>query len=121
MEITSSEGSASDIMFRATGQVVDLGRSGSYLGTYLAPNASVNLGQDAQLTGAMYGERISVGHRAHISVMIARELFAALFYTPDILALPEIILDEPWQFLPLVVRNPAGASSLEILEAIRSK
>jgi antitoxin component of MazEF toxin-antitoxin module len=121
MEITSSDGTASDILFRVAGLVVDLGRSGNYLGTYLAPNANVSLDQNAFLTGALYGAKININQAAHISGVIARELFAGLYYNPAIVSIPELVFDEPWIFLPLVVRIPAGASNLEILESIRSK
>ena len=49
-------GSAANVLFRVQGSRVALGKAGSYLGTYLAPDANVELGEDATLQGALRAE-----------------------------------------------------------------
>ena len=75
------EGDARDILFRAAGHRVDLKGSSTYEGTFLAPNAEVNLADDALLLGAPYGKKVDIGQRVHITGKPARDLFALLFIT----------------------------------------
>lgn len=84
MMITSEMGNAADILFRVMGTVVDLKNGGVYLGTYLAPDASVSLGQAARLTGALYGARVFINSMVQLIGMPARDIFATLFVNPEI-------------------------------------
>jgi len=88
MAVTSGAGSAADILFRVAGNVVTLKKEGIYLGTYLAPGGEVRLGTDARLTGALYGRKVDIMHRAQIIGNPARDLFASLFVNPEIVCLP---------------------------------
>jgi choice-of-anchor A domain-containing protein len=75
-------GDARGVLFRVAGDKVDLKKEGSYLGTFLAPEAEVVLREDAVLYGALYGKRVDIGQRVGITGMPARDLFALLFVTP---------------------------------------
>ncbi|MGD8966966.1 MAG: PKD domain-containing protein [Anaerolineae bacterium] len=77
-----SAGHTRDILFRVAGKKVDLGKEGTYLGTYLAPKAKVKLGEDSLLFGALYGKKVDIGKRVGITGMPARDLFASLFVAP---------------------------------------
>jgi cytoskeletal protein CcmA (bactofilin family) len=61
-----SNGSAENILFRVQGDQVTLHLNGVYLGTFLAPNGTINLEQGATLTGALYGQNVNVKHRARL-------------------------------------------------------
>ena len=75
-------GDARDVLFRVAGDSLELGKQGSYLGTFLAPNGKVKLEDDATLVGALYGKGVTLGKRVGITGMPARDLFASLFVTP---------------------------------------
>ena len=77
-----SAGDARDILFRVAGDKVELGKEGTYLGTFLAPNAEVKLGDDAALYGALYGKKVDIGKRVTLGGLPARDLFAFLFVNP---------------------------------------
>jgi hypothetical protein len=87
MAIVGSSGAGPEgIMFRVAhqepsgaGAAVHLHKGGDYLGTFLAPYALVYLGDDTTLTGALYGQKVSVGQRAQVTGLPARDLFASLF------------------------------------------
>ena len=72
-------GSAANILFRVQGGRVVLGKSGSYLGTYLAPDANVELGENATLQGARYGQKLIIKKSATITGEPALGLFVSLF------------------------------------------
>jgi hypothetical protein len=90
MAINSQVGDAAGILFRVAGDEVNLRKGGTYLGTYLAPNAYVHLGQDTALTGALYGRWVKVKHRARVIGKPAREVFASLFVNPEIVYRPPL-------------------------------
>ena len=82
MQIISSTGDASDILFRVAKKNVELNKEGAYLGTFLAPEGDVKLDANSTLTGALYGEKVEIKKETHILGMPARDLFALLFVTP---------------------------------------
>ena len=55
--VTVTGGSAATILFRVQGSHVGLGKSGSFLGTYLAPNAMIEMGQGATCRARCMGKR----------------------------------------------------------------
>ena len=59
-------GDASDILFRVNGDSVKLGKEGIILGTYVAPHADIEVEEDTQVTGALYGNEIQL--KKHVSV-----------------------------------------------------
>ena len=77
-----STGDARDILFRVAGDKVELKKEGTYLGTFLAPDANVELGDDATLYGALYGKKVDIGQRVYLEGFPARDLFALLFVNP---------------------------------------
>jgi predicted acyltransferase (DUF342 family) len=78
MTIISPTGGAADILFRIDGQSVQLGEDGIYLGTFMALKAMAKLGQNATLTGALYGKDVEVRERTHIVGQPAVHVFASL-------------------------------------------
>ncbi|MFL5803191.1 MAG: hypothetical protein ACJ8CR_15820, partial [Roseiflexaceae bacterium] len=78
MTIISPTGGAADILFRIGGQSVQLGEDGIYLGTFMALKAMAKLGQNAMLTGALYGKDVEVRERTHIVGQPAVHVFASL-------------------------------------------
>lgn len=64
------------------GAAVNLGSDGVYLGTFLAPNSHIKLGDDATLEGALYAKQVKIGNRSQISGNPARDLFIDTFITP---------------------------------------
>ncbi len=75
MKITSSSGGAELILFRVGGGMY-LMKGGTYLGSYLALSGDARLGQDAQLTGALYGKMVHIMNRARIVGKPGRDLYA---------------------------------------------
>jgi hypothetical protein len=78
MAISSPAGAATDILFRIGGRGVQLGKDGVYLGTFLALKANAQLGQNATLTGALYGREVEVRERTSIIGKPAAQVFASL-------------------------------------------
>ena len=76
MEIISETGTAADILFRVTGEEVDLRDGGHFLGTFLAPHAVIELHEDASLIGALYGWEVDVEQRTTVVGMPAVELIS---------------------------------------------
>jgi len=76
MEIISETGTAADILFRVTGEEVDLRDGGHFLGTFLAPNAVIELHEDASLIGALFGWEVDVEQRTTVVGMPALELIS---------------------------------------------
>ncbi len=60
-------GNAADIVFLVNGDGASLGQRGDYLGTFVASNGSVTIGEDAGLRGAAWGGAISVGHESSVT------------------------------------------------------
>ena len=77
--VTVAGGSAATILFRVQGNHVGLGKSGSFLGTYLAPNAMIEMDQGATLQGALYGQKVHVKKLASVTGQPALDLFVSLF------------------------------------------
>jgi phosphonate transport system substrate-binding protein len=73
MEIVSSEGYASDLLFRVSGKVI-LDRDGVYLGTFLAPNKDITV-DSATVTGAMYGAKVVIQDRVRFEGAPALDLY----------------------------------------------
>jgi PKD repeat protein/nitrous oxidase accessory protein NosD len=88
MSIVSARGDAAGILFQVAGDVIDLKKGGIYLGTFLGPDASIRLEQDALLTGALYGHKVDVMHRAQLIGLPARDLLASRFVNPAISYVP---------------------------------
>jgi cytoskeletal protein CcmA (bactofilin family) len=82
MQVVSAAGDAQDILFRVAGTVVDLGEGGVFLGTFLAPDAQIQMRQEASLNGAVYGRMVRVQQHAHLTGMPARDLCASLLVNP---------------------------------------
>jgi hypothetical protein len=82
MQVVSDPADAGDVLFRVARGHVELKKEGAYLGTFLARTGDVKLGEDATLTGALYGRKVEIKKETHIVGMPARDLFASLFVTP---------------------------------------
>ena len=81
MTLASAASRAEDVLFRVGGKV-DLGKLGSYLGTYLAPYGELKLGEGARLEGALYGHKVKLEKESQIIGWPALEVFMALHVTP---------------------------------------
>ena len=80
MEVVSAVGGAEDILVSVGfADKVELGESGKYLGTFLAPRAELHLGRGASLEGALYGRRVTVDDRAELVQNPALDVFISLF------------------------------------------
>jgi carboxypeptidase T len=79
MVIESATGDAADILFRVGGDQIYLAEEGIYLGTFLGLDTKAKLGQNATLTGAMYGEQVEIRERTHIVGQPAVKVFASMF------------------------------------------
>jgi hypothetical protein len=62
--MTANPGSAADILFRVEGSDVKLGKDGIFLGTFIAPEAHIDLLEGATLTGALYGRKVQIKLKA---------------------------------------------------------
>jgi len=72
-------GAASDVLFQVAGNHVQLHKNGTYLGTFLAPQAHIDLHEDSTLTGALYGDKVQVKKQSTIIPAPAISLFVAIF------------------------------------------
>ncbi len=72
-------GSAGDILFLIGGEQVILDEDGELLGTYLAPEAVIELREGARLTGALIGFEMWVMEQAEIELDLAIRLYAERF------------------------------------------
>ena len=72
-------GSAQEVLFRVQGHHVHLHKDGTYLGTFLAPDAHIDLGEGATLTGALYGKKVHIKKRVSVTGQPALDLFMSLF------------------------------------------
>ena len=65
---------AGRILFQVQGNRVKLGQNGVFLGTFMAPNAAIELRQESKLRGALFGESIRLGPKAEAQIEAATEL-----------------------------------------------
>ena len=87
MSISPDSGEAEDILFRIGQGMLDdndvqLQSGGYYLGTFRAPYSSIQLGDEAELVGALYGRKVNVEKGAQIMGKPARDLFVSEHITP---------------------------------------
>jgi uncharacterized delta-60 repeat protein len=80
--VMASNGPASDILFQIAGNRVQLHNEGTYLGTYIAPQAHIDVHEGATVTGALYGENVQIKKGATVIANPALELFIDLFVNP---------------------------------------
>ncbi len=71
-------GSPVDVLF-LVGDGVKLGKSGDFSGTFLAPYGDVELEQDAQMTGALYGKKITIKKEARLVFQPAVDAIVSRF------------------------------------------
>ena len=79
VKMTVFGGDASNILFRIAGSEVKLGKNGVFLGTFLAPNAHIDVHEGAVVTGALHAEKIQMKKDTMIHSYPALELFIELF------------------------------------------
>ena len=72
-------GSAGDILFLVQGKHVSLGAHGTFLGTFLGPDAAIDLLDESSLTGALYGKTVHLHKRSHVMANQALNLLISLF------------------------------------------
>jgi len=68
---------ATSVLIQVQGEKVKLGQKGHYLGTFMAPNADIDLEQNAVFSGALYGKRVQVGKDTIVNVRAAIDLMIA--------------------------------------------
>lgn len=68
-----------NVLFRVQGEEVKLDKEGAYLGTFYAPNADVELGERAELSGALYGWRVDIKEEAGFSGTRSLDLLNEVF------------------------------------------
>ena len=83
--MTAAGGGASDILIQVQGKHVKYGKSGSYLGTVLAPQAHIDVAEGASLVGALYGEKVQVKKEVILQAEPANDLLigASLAWLDD--------------------------------------
>jgi hypothetical protein len=77
--VMNSTGAASDILFAVAGDHVQLKKEGLYLGTFVAPDGHIDVGEGAALSGALYGHKVELKKRATVEADPAIALFVDLF------------------------------------------
>jgi cytoskeletal protein CcmA (bactofilin family) len=65
-ELTAG-GEVRNVLFHVGGDRITLGAGGSYLGTFLGLGAEARLGQNATLSGALYGRMVFVENKARLN------------------------------------------------------
>jgi hypothetical protein len=79
MVITSAKGRPDDILFRVQGKSVKLDEGGAYLGTWLAPTGSLDLGANSTISGALWGHEVRVGSACKVTPAMAYDQAVLLF------------------------------------------
>ena len=64
--MTANPGSAASTLIRVAGGEVKLGKEGTFLTTFIAPDAHIDQLEDAFLTGALYGGKVQIKKDAAI-------------------------------------------------------
>ncbi len=77
--MTVAAGDAGDVLLRIAGSNVKLGKGGRFLGTFVAPDAHIDVGEGATVTGALHGRKVQLKKGASIIPAPAMDLFAELF------------------------------------------
>jgi hypothetical protein len=75
VRMVNVSGEPSDILFRIGGSNVKLEKNGTYLGTFIAPNAHIDMHQGAALAGMLYGRKVQLKRETSISPAPALDLF----------------------------------------------
>jgi cytoskeletal protein CcmA (bactofilin family) len=68
---------AGRVLFQVQGKRVTLGQNGIFFGTFMAPNADIELRQDSKFQGALFGASIRLGPKAEAQVQAALDLMFA--------------------------------------------
>ncbi|MEM7114189.1 MAG: LamG-like jellyroll fold domain-containing protein [Chloroflexota bacterium] len=102
----TSSGSVRDILFEVAGGKVKLDRTGTFLGTYVAPNAFIEVGDMTDVTGALYGNRILLKQSSSINGLPAVKLYFDLYIRPLFLSQPPVLTMYPdgsfsWMYDPV--------------------
>ncbi|MFO8009481.1 MAG: PKD domain-containing protein [Dehalococcoidia bacterium] len=79
MAIVSASGDASDVLVRIGGGSVKLHNGGTYVGTFLAPYATIEVKNNVTLEGALYGDEVELKNGTDVTGSPAVELFGSLF------------------------------------------
>ena len=80
--LMTSTGPASEILFLVAGDKVTLHKDGTYLGTFVAPHADIELDEGSTFTGALYGDKVKVKKDTSLSGAPAVALFVERFVLP---------------------------------------
>merc|ERR1711916_162783 len=72
--IVVANGPVSDALFQIQGSRVLIGNNVPAAGTYLAPNAHIQIGNGALIDGALYGNKVSIKNGAVVNGAIANAL-----------------------------------------------
>ena len=96
-----SNGSPREILFHVAGSQVKLGQTGTYLGTYVAPEAYIDLRDEATLTGALYGDTIDARPNSIINGLPAARLYTNLYVKPFYLTAQQqqLSLNSGWNMI----------------------
>jgi hypothetical protein len=70
-------GGAANVLLRSAGGQVQLGRNGTYLGTFVAPTGQLELGDASNLTGMLYGRMVTLKATARLTWQPALDAFVA--------------------------------------------
>ena len=81
MVVTSATGGATDVLVQSgSPHWIRLKRGSHLLGTFLAPEADLRLGQWTKLEGALYGRQVIAKKGAEVVANPALELFVSLYF-----------------------------------------
>ena len=64
---------------RVAGSDVKLGAGGTFIGTFIAPDAHIDMYEDAMLEGTLYGGKVHIKKGARVMYERALDLFIKLF------------------------------------------
>ena len=79
VEMKVNGGDASDILLSIAGSNVKLGKNGIFLGTFLAPDAHIDVHEGAVVTGALHAEKVQMKKESVLHSDPALGLFIVLF------------------------------------------
>ncbi len=78
VEMVLQAGSVEDVLIRLEENDLKLEKNGIYLGTFLAPNADIQLEENSSLHGALYGKKVEIKKESTLTGQPAIDLITSL-------------------------------------------
>ncbi len=78
-QVTVSGGAARNVLWQVQGGQVTLGKTSKSVGTFLAPNAAIDLYDSGTVTGALYGSKVHLQKTTVLTGDPAQRLYVSLY------------------------------------------